>query len=162
MFQLQLVSLHQKVSAKVLMDSLESLLDKQRLQFWRQPVSLADDEMAAEEPQRAEVVVAERTTAVADKGNIRFSSHEEEGIGAVAKAAVQHGAGKDLAVVDTAAAGHADGWALGSLAAGRAISSQEEKEEEEEKKTCPECETRGKVVFLACDAAGKRHDFCWN
>ena len=53
--QLQMVSLadwHQKFGAKVLMDSLESLLDEEQLQFWQEPVSLAD-EMAAKEPQRA-------------------------------------------------------------------------------------------------------------
>ena len=46
--QLQLVSLadwHQKFGAKVLMDSLESLLDEEQLQF-QEPVSLAH-EMAA-------------------------------------------------------------------------------------------------------------------
>lgn len=65
----------------------------------------------------------ERTTAATDAGNIRVSRHEEVnldgGVGAVAKAAVHHGA------VETAAAG--------SIAAGTgSVSLQEEEEEKEE------------------------------
>ena len=128
--QLQLVSLadwHKKFGAKVLMDSLESLLEEEQLQFWQEPVSLAH-EMAAKEPQRDEVV-AERTAA--DEGNVCVSRHKEEdldgGIGAVAEAAVQHGAGRDLAAVGTAAAGHGGGQALGSLGVGRWMLRREKK-----------------------------------
>jgi hypothetical protein len=73
-------------------------LDEEQLQFWKEPVSLAE-EIAIEE--RHQLLVPERTTAAADTGNVRVSRHEEEdrdgGIAAVAEAAVQHGAGKDLA-----------------------------------------------------------------
>ena len=86
-------------------------------------------------------VVAERTTAAADEGNVCVSRHEEEdldgGIGAVAEAAVQHGAGKDLAAVGTAAAGHGGGQALGSLAAGRANVSSQEKKKRRKRRRAP-------------------------
>ena len=122
------------------MDSLESLLDEEQLQFWQEPVLLAE-EIAAEEPQQDEVA-AERTTSAANEGNVWVPRHldKDGGIEAVADAAVQHGAGKDLAVVEAAAAGHGDGRASGSLAAGQAnVSPQEEEEEdEEEKETCSE------------------------
>jgi len=164
-FQLQLVSLAdwlQKVGAKVLMDSLESLLDEEQLQFWRESVPLV------EEPQRAEVV-AERTTAAADVGNVWAPRHYDEELDPSPDRAIsdfsaagdhaEHGAGKDLAVFDAAAAGQA----LRSLAAGRSNVSSHEEEEEEARatETCPKCATTGKVVFLACDAAGKGHNFCW-
>jgi hypothetical protein len=124
------------------MDSLEGLLDEGQLQFWRESVPLAAKGIAAEEPQRAEVMMAaERTTAAADAGNIPVSRHEEVdldgGLGAVAEAAMQHGVEKRLA------------------AAGANVSLQEEQEEEQGEgraaEKCSKCGTSAPRLFgLRC------------
>lgn len=33
--------------------------------------------------------------------------------------------------------------------------------QELEREECSKCRTKGKVVFLAYDGPGKKHDFCW-
>jgi hypothetical protein len=116
-------------------------------------VSLAE-EIAIEE--RHQMLVPERTTVAADEGNVCYSRHEEKDldgrIGAVAEAAFQHGAGKDLVAVETGAAGHSDGPTSDSLA-GR-VRHKKKKSERRRR-------ALSAVFFLACDGPGKRHDSCW-
>lgn len=168
-FQIHLVSLadwHQKIGDKVLMDSLESILDEEQLQFWRNPVppTVVDNR---EEGEGLSIIAAageEVPLAV----NVRSLREDVSGLdpnGVLRSPRANSSYGLMLDNVE------ADGM-VRSISIGPSIflsselptvrdEEQEEEEEDDVEEECRECGTKGKVVFLKCDGPGRRHSLCW-